>query len=142
MNVAIKNNELQDEILEVDIYAASVNDWPYIEDSWVRSTFYNTRIARRAHFDRTKILNRIALLRGAGAIFNVATADKNILGWACFEVPVLHYVFVKEYYREQGIARQLLAPFGSQKVIWCSSWAPLVAKIAKEHKYLRNTSPY
>lgn len=138
MSALVEMPQEQPDVLTVVIRDAEATDWPYIEDSWEKSLARAQReTPSRGWYDRLRL--RIARLRERGARFLVASdpADKSqILGWACIERPVVHYVFVKLYFREQGIARQLTSGLADQPVLLCSEWTPTVSKIARRHPNL------
>lgn len=82
-----------------------------------------------------RVRGRIEALIKRGAELKIACDpdDANIiLGWMCAEAPVLHYAYVKEAYRRQGIALSLLAAceLSSPRVIPCSHWTPFAEEIA------------
>lgn len=42
---------------------------------------------------------------------SIATApddDSQILGWACFEKGIVHYIYVKQVFRKLGVAKRLM----------------------------------
>lgn len=135
----------QPDVLTVVIRDAGGSDWPFIKDSWASSLRGNKRSdgddltptdAPLAHGWYRKIKERVSGLRMRGATFLVAcdpTDTSQIIGWVCFEKPVLHYVFVKIYFRGQGIARQLIAPMADQKTLLCSAWTGVCSKISRSH---------
>lgn len=134
---------VNDDVLPVAVREANENDWPFITDSWEKSLSHNQRERpNRGWYDRLHL--RIERLRERGATFKVAYNRNDpgqILGWACFEKPVVHYVFIKQYFRECGVARQLLADFASLRTVLCSEWVPVLNKIAKKHVFLRKVLP-
>lgn len=131
------------EILPVAVRDANENDWPFITDSWEKSLVHNQRARpSRGWYDRLHL--RIARLRERGATFKVAFNPRDpgqILGWVCYELPVVHYVFVKQYFRENGVARQLLASFAPYQTVLCSEWTPVLNKISKTHSFIRKVLP-
>ena len=113
-----------DDILTAIVRPAGKGDWGFVIDSWTRS-LSASRHRVRPTFSR-RITDRIYALRRRKASFSVAVDPEHtdqILGWACAEHPILHYVFVKELYREQGIGLFLLADLQFTKSpILCSEW--------------------
>jgi hypothetical protein len=58
-----------------------------------------------------------------------------ILGWVCSEGEMLHYAYVKELYREQGVCRDLLAAVGHP---WrCTAWTPCADRLVTHYPKLR-----
>lgn len=110
--------------------AGHAGDHPFVVDSWVKS--YQSyvmmrecphcggagRIYRGQRFLRGhKRLVREILARGAALLVACMPDDpETILGWACTEDGVVHYVFTKRDVRRVGIAKALLAPFGAGTV--------------------------
>ena len=111
--------------------AGHAGDHPFVVDSWVKS--YQSyalsrdcehcnnagRIYRGNRFLRGhKRLIRDILARSGTALLVACHPDdpEPILGWACSENGVLHYVFVKKDVRRVGVASALLAPFGAGTV--------------------------
>lgn len=125
------------DVLTVVIRDVEPGDWPFIDDSWVRSlAFCQRERPARGWFDRLHL--RIARLKERGAKFKIAVDPDDrdqILGWACAEKPVVHYCFVKLPFREQGIARQLLAELdmADSRHVLCSEWTTYASKIDRRH---------
>lgn len=118
------------DVLTVDFRPAGADDWAYITDSWARSS----------HTRSSQIRHRIDRLRRRKATFLIACDPqerRQILGWACLEKPVLHYIFVKLPFRNQGIARQLLSSLADQRIILCTGWTSDARKIARKHPIIR-----
>lgn len=146
------------DVLTVVVRDAVDTDWAYIEDSWAGSLRNNRydggdddesfRPSDEPPPPRgwyQKIAQRVRELRTRGARFLVACdpSDQNqIIGWACFEKPIIHYVMVKVYFRGQGVARQLIAPLADQKTLWCSAWTRACTQINRTHpNILRKVLP-
>lgn len=81
--------------------------------SYKRSSWAGTVPANIWHVTAKATVDGL-LARGATVLLSVSADDRDqILGWICFETganktPVVHYVFVKEEFRKEGIAHQLL----------------------------------
>lgn len=94
-------------------------DRDFIEGSWMLSfrdgliDYLQTPYVRRSVYYRGQRKLIHALMNRPGAVCLIAaTADYDdaILGWMLLEGEyVVHYVYVKDAFRGQGIARQLLA---------------------------------
>ena len=96
-------------------------------------------IPKATYYKRVRL--RIDTLLKRGAELKIACDPDNqdiILGWMCAESPVLHYVYVKEAYRKQGIALTLLNACGlsSTNVIPCSHWTPYAELVAAKRPRL------
>lgn len=123
------------DVLTVTVRDVRETDWPFIQSSWrISRVSVLDKVPNSAWYSRMK--QRFAGLVSRGAKFVVACDPEDqdqILGWACYEKPILHYAYVKGYFRGQGIARQLLAAFADQPLVWCSDWTPVVSEIQKRH---------
>jgi GNAT superfamily N-acetyltransferase len=138
-----------------DILTAAVRDFePEVDGNFVYSSWLNSyresaiggwksptgeAMALGVYYKRAR--SRIDALIKRGAELKVACdpEDTNIiLGWMCAEDPVLHYVYVKEAYRRQGIALSLLAACGlsSSRIIPCSHWTPSAEEVAAKRPSL------
>ena len=114
------------------------NDRAFVYDSWLNS-YCDAGVAlwgcnRSTFFSRER--RRIDSLLSRGAELKVATVigeGSIILGWMCAEPPVLHYCYVKEAYRRQGVALQLLNAVGLSAVhlIPCTHWTPMAEMLGK-----------
>lgn len=113
-------------MLPVSIRDMVSGDVPLIYDSWIHSCLPSQR--RDWGNNAFKLRRRIDALIRRGSEVKVAIFPEDgdvILGWACAEPPsVLHYVYVKEVYRRQGVAATLLAAcgLGAASVIVCTHW--------------------
>lgn len=133
-----------------DILTAAVRDFDlerdgnFIYHSWGNS--YRDAalgawgdIPKATYYKRVRARIDALIRRGAEIKLAVDPDDPNIiLGWMCAEAPVLHYVYVKEAYRGQGIAMTLLAAVGlaAQKILPCSHWTPFAEQVAAKHPAL------
>jgi len=89
------------------------NDTAFVFSSWLRSYRFSlqTKDIPTAFYYRChhKLIEDI--LERPDVRISVAclqTDPSLIFGWACFEGPVLHYIFVKPPYRRLGIAKTLV----------------------------------
>lgn len=105
--------------LEPEDYNCILSDWAksYKGSPWAGTVSNN-------HWHRTvKDTIDSLLSRGASVLLAVADDDTTqILGWVCYEksasgVFVLHYIFVKDDFRGDGIAPSLLAKAGNEPCI-------------------------
>lgn len=108
----------------VVIRPAEADDFALVFGSWCSSYERYSRLADYVrHYvgqNPTRVIDRIAKrIVERGARVDVASwADDPmvILGWACSEGQVLHYVWVRRDFRGQGIARQLVSPLAVTRV--------------------------
>ena len=119
-----------DDVLPVIVRELRDTDWHFVCHSWSRNTRLRSRSAlRRAH-------SWYEELRVRGTRFLVAANPEDedqIFGWVCFEDNIVHYIFVKPIYRDQGIARSLFAGSGLTSTTYCVNWNPLAQKISNKH---------
>lgn len=130
------------DILTVKVRPTVKTDWPYIIGSWAGSLKRDH--SRSAKSLEQSIGERLIKLMARGATFLTACDPDNegqILGWCCFEKPLIHYVFVKFYYRGQGIARQMLAELADCRLVYCTDWTDDATAVAKRHPFLRKAKP-
>jgi hypothetical protein len=133
-----------------DILTASVRDYVesvdhnFIYNSWINS-YRDYAPWAKADVPRATIYKRLReridnlLLRGCELKIACDPEDTNlILGWMCAEPPVLHYIYVKEAYRHQGIALTLMASVGlsSSNIIPCTHWTSYAELIAAKRPRL------
>ena len=139
---------LRDVLLVNDILTATVRemiegDKNFVYHSWIGSYRENAPVpgtVPRATVCK-RIRERIDTLLKRGAELKIACDpdDTNIiLGWICAEPPALHYIYVKEAYRQQGIALTLLNSVGlaSARVIPCTHWTPFAEQVAAKRPAL------
>jgi ribosomal protein S18 acetylase RimI-like enzyme len=128
----------QDECLQYSIRELQEDDWNCILKSWMRS-YRATRPNWRDYY--IKKHEEIVLYRERGAVFKIACDPEDptsIFGWSCGEPPVIHFVYVKPYYREQGIAKVLVREtLGDAKIIAYTHYTEAAEEIASTHKNLR-----
>lgn len=132
-----------------DILTCAVRDYdPATDEACVYKAWLNSYQApamrmwaldARSYYRRMRMRVDALLRRGADLRMAVDPDDRNvILGWGCAEPPVLHYVYVKEAYRHQGIALTLLAALGlaQEKKIVCTHWTLYADAVAEKHPRL------
>lgn len=110
--------------LEFTITRAADAHWNCILKSWLRAyeqtwrdknQWWNKSVNKAQELLGTKYYaskhDEVTSYRERGADFYVATPPDDldlIIGWACGEAPVVHFVYVKPPYRGQGVARALV----------------------------------
>lgn len=89
------------------------NDEGFIADSWVRS-YGDSRWARdhgpgyvRSHDAAVKRL----FARAQVFVACLEAHPETIIGWACTEPDCVHYVYVKQKFRHEGLGKKLIAPY-------------------------------
>lgn len=129
--------------LPIHIRPIRPTDLAFVRDSLWRShhTATRTKGAKRpfrAYY--IAVLDSLLEREETSALVAVNPEDKDqILGWllyADFEIPVIHYVYVKEPYRGFGLASTLLeaAGIGDQYVYtFTNRWSELLASSQSEH---------
>lgn len=136
--------------ISADVLTAAVRDYdaavdmPFVYNSWMNSYRDFARHAfpnEPAYSVYRRTRARLDALIKRGAELKIACDPDNttiILGYACAELPVLHYVYVKEAYRRQGIALTLLNACGlsSANIIPCSHWTSFAEQIAAKRPSL------
>ncbi len=78
----------------------------------------------------------VAWLLGRGMQINLAVSPDDrdqILGFIAYEPRVLHYAFVKDFVRRQGVASILLASanFSPASPLFCTFWTPDAKHLGK-----------
>ena len=96
------------------IRAPVPGDVPFVMSSWLAS-FWDTGLARSglskgAFQDVHRRLVNAIVQRAPCAVASWESDPSVILGWVCFELHpnILHYVYVKEPFRQSGIASSLI----------------------------------
>jgi len=110
---------VDDETVEWAVRPATDDDMRFVFNSWINS-FRRSPWAGVLQNHRAYALHAetIRALIARGAVVSVAcNAERptQILGWACTEqgdLPVLHYVYVKDFLRQRGLATALLRAVG------------------------------
>lgn len=93
--------------------AADEGDLNFIRKTWMQSYAASAfaRTVGHASYvaEHWKLRDRL-MLRGALLIASREATPTAICGWSCTEGDRVHYVYVKERWRRQHVARLLLAP--------------------------------
>jgi GNAT superfamily N-acetyltransferase len=116
-------------------------DWAYVISSFIGS-YHNFGITGELelpprHFFRFMRGKMTGLRDLADIHIACDPEDKNlILGWSCTQGPILHYLYVKRFYRKQGLGVQLLAPLAGYREIYCAHWTPLFEKFSRNKPQL------
>jgi GNAT superfamily N-acetyltransferase len=107
-----------DNALPISLRPSEPGDRGFILDSWIRSYRDSpwARMMGHAYTDGHDALIKRILGRSAVLVACYDADPETILGWACTERDVVHYVYVKHKLRRRGIARMLLGPFVSREV--------------------------
>lgn len=93
---------------------AQPKELAFIESSWRRSYDYRPCPGGVPEYIATQGAVIDQALRTSEVLVACSTErDQQIFGWCCFRTGVVHYVFVKPYYRRMGIGKTLLAAAGA-----------------------------
>lgn len=98
--------------------SAKASDLGFVVDSWAKSFYGAPAVAGMQKDDYFPAYHaKISTILGRPETeVHVACLSENedtIVGWACYEGPCLHYVFVRgsqDGFRRLGLARQLVPP--------------------------------
>ena len=112
------------------------SDLPLIYDTWCTSyhahcTTWLGWISRDTFRDIYELLVRSLLDKAYVRVACLADDDKCVVGWACVRDDVLHYVWVREQWRGEGVCRLLLADMRSEPI-----------KYTHETDYWRQRAPH
>ena len=115
-----------DEPLLVNIRKAGPADLAFAFDTWRHSYKHQKPLTWDDKTYNLFMSDRMRRLHKRATIL-VATFvdyDDDLVGWVCAEPPLLHYVFVKKIYQNQGVARQLIAAAGfpQDAPVFCTHW--------------------
>lgn len=100
-------------------------DEDFVYDSWLRSVRCPTRTVTdmsRFLIDHLKMLGNIK-------IYCADDDQDHIIGWMAYgkieDTPLLHYMFVKKDFRENGVGTELLRSVYPEKetCVFCSYWS-------------------
>lgn len=120
--------------LEVKIRDADKDDWAFIVSTW-RKSYRDADAYVPAYVYNPYILQAIDACRKRGARFRVAAAPDAldfIWGFACSEAGAMHYVYVKESARGQGVAKKLIADAGLKVPMVLTYWTKFSEAIANK----------
>jgi len=130
---------------KIQIRPATVEDRPFLLDSFVRSYQSNSAYAQAVHGQI--LVDQIEPLLALWTVAVAVAPDDTILGWICWRDPsTVAWVNVKLGVRKRGIARALLTHAGVQcpSEISCA-FMPTAGRFAKEaerHGYTLRFRPY
>lgn len=126
-------------------------DLPFVADSWVKS--YRSRVVYTGVMNTLYSIGHNKLINVLKRFCKVVVAcdqarPSYIIGWACARVNKqgvfeLHYVYVKDTYRQMGVATAILKHLGYREgsVIMCSHWNRLARDIFSTRDYIEY-NPY
>lgn len=122
------------DVLTANIRDYRASDFNCIVSQWIKSH----RDCGTTKIHDGELRRRITSLLQDQSRFRVSCDpedDDQILGWVCADAPVLHYLYVKQPFRRQGIARQLLAAANLASIteILCTHWTQDADKISGNH---------
>jgi hypothetical protein len=140
-NVGMPLAEVQatTDVLTLKIREAVPADLPFILDTYMRSrcSAEHSNNRRKAFASARKTFLELAT-RGSRLL--VACDDVEpalILGWALVEGSILHFVYVKNMFRHQGVMLSLLAEARlTSSPILCTHWSPSMTELENKHQGL------
>lgn len=121
------------EKLEPRIRDLGEHDWAFIASSWKKSN--RDSEPWLANYQYFALMEReIEQIKARPATrFRVAVDPEDaefIWAWACSEGTRLHYVYVRQSSRGQGLAHMLARDAGLTSPVTCTHWTEWAAKIA------------
>lgn len=130
---------------------AGQDDVPFICNSWVKSYLkdakwlHRDQVEQAVYFEEHRALIGHILERCGALIACNPEAPTQIFGYLVGErigpVFVAHWVYVKQNFRNLGIAKRLFAEQrGDALTVYCTHWSPLAA--GKRDKWGLNFNPY
>ncbi len=112
------------------------DDLPFIYSTWLRGLYYGhpwyKLVDKETFFAKYKLIVMKLLSRSFVSVFCLRTDPDVVLGYAVYEGPVLHWVYVKKAWRQFGIATKLM-PEGIDAVSHLTSLGRIVKP--KEWKF-------
>lgn len=120
--------------LEVKIRDAGKDDWAFIMSAW-RKSYRDVEAWVPAYVYNPQVLKEIESFRARGARFRMAVdpeADDFIWGFACTEGGAVHYVYVKESARGQGVAKKLVGDAGLSLPVTLTYWTKFAEQIQRK----------
>lgn len=99
--------------MTIRLRPGEANDFGFVIDSWIRSYRDSpwARLAGTCYVAGHDALIKRLMTRSATTVACYEADPDTILGWACTEGRIVHYVYVKHSLRRKGIARMLLTPY-------------------------------
>ena len=123
-------------MIPIKVRDVCVADAQFVRSTWLASYVRDKRGGRSARAQRAE-RHMLQMAKDAGALLKVAQLGDNadiLLGWGAARKGSLYYVFVKEAWRQHGIAKQLIAHLGFTKYpIHCKNTTRYAKKIDKSH---------
>ena len=123
-------------VLPITIRPLIANDLNFVYDTWLMS-YRNTLMPEGGARDKFYRMMRkrvsMLLLRGAKALVAVDPSEPDyIYGFICAEENLLHYVYVKDAYRGNGVSLQLTAEagLGGASPLFCTHWSTAFDRIS------------
>ena len=96
----------------INIRDAGGGDAAFIFATWLRSLYFGSSFFRRidkdTYFDKYKLVVSALLAMATIKIACLSEDQDVVVGYAVYEGPVLHWVYVKKNWRKQGVARLLV----------------------------------
>jgi hypothetical protein len=86
-------------------------DYSFVIGSWLssyRESDFARPIRSSIYFDSLARLIKGIIPRCFGVVAVAPSDESNILGWSAWTGPLLHYLYVKEVYRRNGLGMILL----------------------------------
>ena len=115
------------DVLTAKVREVRDDDWGLIFSSFRKGYSDSVRTTDREIPPKSKrqlFHHRICGLQ-KNASFKIACDpddEHQILGWCCYQPQVLHYLYVREIYRGQGIGLQLLTPLAMFPKLFVTHW--------------------
>ena len=124
-----------------NIRLANPNDIPFIYATWLKSYHYDSwtkGIAKSVYFDNYKLV--IDRLLGISQVLIACTVvdPEVILGYMVHEPNTLHYCFVKEPFRNFGIAKSLFTKSELEPTATITHKTQSVAAIVRHKEFIFN----
>jgi GNAT superfamily N-acetyltransferase len=113
------------------------HDANFVRSSWKKSYYHQHPEKDRA--DIARILDRtIDALEKSGELRTLVACSLDrpdfILGFACYDTRAVHYVYVRELHRKNGVARELVKQAGhSPAPTVCTHWTRAVEAYQHAH---------
>lgn len=121
---------------------ATRKDLPFLFDSYWRSYVAYAGRPRESALMRLRDRFSGLWLRAKFILAVNPESPEHILGWVCYEGPVIHYAYVKAAYRNQGLAQMLCDIAESARMpgaaergpLYATHWTPTAQLIASTHQ--------
>ncbi len=121
------------------VRAMVAGDMNYIRSSWMRSSC-SSKLARAMgveHYRRdVRGLVEMLLTRASVLVACSDQDDATLLGWLAYERPaIVHYAYVREELRRNGVATAMLAAAGLQDGLVATFWTDCVRDLPVKWRY-------